>query len=159
MTKPFVYLAGPILDCTQGEANDWRRNVAGVLTQHSIVGVSPLRCEPIIGETYTAQYEDPRFGTARAIMNKNMLDVQKCDMVLAYLPKPRPGRKQSWGTIIEVAWAKAMGKASIVVTDDPEVVAHPVLNACAGWVLPTLEDGLDVVIGVLGAYAPGGKHV
>jgi hypothetical protein len=27
-TRPRVYLAGPILGCTQGEATDWRKFVA-----------------------------------------------------------------------------------------------------------------------------------
>lgn len=155
-----VYLAGPILGCTKIEANDWRIYAHNLLIPHGIIGISPLRCEPLIGERYGAGYpDDPRFGTARAIAHKNLLDVKLCHMTLAYLPKPEPGRKQSWGTICEVAWAKALDKPAIVVSDDPEVLAHPVVNSCAGWMLPTLEDGLDTLVGILGGYVPGGKNV
>src|SRR5258706_8501454 len=73
----FVYLAGPISGCTGPEAHDWRVNVSGQLARHFIKGVSPLRCEPLRGERYSLTYEDPRFGTARAIASKNFMDVQK----------------------------------------------------------------------------------
>lgn len=158
MTKKFVYLAGPITGCNIGEANDWRRFVADKLVEHNIIGISPLRCEPLIGDVYTASNPDPRFGTARAIASKNMFDVRNCDMTFAYLPTPEEGRTQSLGTIIETAWAHALGKLVIVVTDDKTLIDHPVLNLNAGWLLPTLEDGVDVVLGVLGGYS-GGKNV
>lgn len=159
--RRFVYLAGPILHCTEFEANDWRGRVDRVLRRQTdglIRGISPLRCEPIHGETYVANYPDEKFGSSRAIMNKNMFDVKNCDMVLAYLPKPPDGRQQSWGTLMEIGWARAFDKPVVLVTDDPKVVEHPVLNACAGWVLPHLDDGLDVVVGILSGYV-GGKNV
>lgn len=154
----YVYLGGPILGCNRGEANDWRHNVADQLSQSSIVGISPLRCEPLHGETYQVSTEDPRFGTARAIASKNLFDVTKCDMVLIYLPAPPPGRHQSFGSLIELAWAKALGKQTILVSDDPDILLHPVVNACAGWVLTTLDEAVDVIVGILGGYA-GGKNV
>lgn len=160
MGQKFVYLAGPILNTTNAEANDWRRDVDIRLgdSGEAIVAISPLRCEPLHGEKYTANYPDARFGTARAISSKNKYDIRACDLVLAYLPKPPPGRHQSFGTIIEIAWADMLGKPVIVVTDDPEVLEHPVINACAGWLLGTLDEGLEVVIGILGGYT-GGKNV
>lgn len=173
-----VYLAGPILHCTDAEASDWRRMVCNNLAPSHITGISPLRCEPIIGERYEIQYSDPKFGTARAIGSKNIFDVRTCDMTLAYLPRyqgtwdtmnpldqsdenvmERLAWHQSYGTIAELAWAHMAGKPTILVSNDPEVYNHPVLSACAGWVLPTLDDAIDVVIGVLGGYVPGGKNV
>ena len=49
MTK-YVYLAGPIMYCDRAEANDWRYEVANNLMEGGLVGISPLRCEPLIGE-------------------------------------------------------------------------------------------------------------
>ena len=154
----FVYLAGPILGMTEGEANNWRRVVATRLKPHGIIGVSPLRCEPIHGPTYEPGYPDERFGTARAILNKNLFDVKTCDMVLAYIPKPVVGKHHSWGTMQELAWARALDKAAILVSDDPEIRDHPVINASAGWVLDNLSDAEDVLIGILGGYT-GGKAI
>jgi nucleoside 2-deoxyribosyltransferase len=144
-----VYLAGPILDCTHGEANNWRFNMIGDLEPHGIIGVSPLRCEPLIGERYSLQYADPRFGTARAISSKNRLDVRMSDMTLCYFPA---GFSFSKGTCVELAWANAYNKPTILVSDVPEVTDHPVLQACADWILPTLDEALDVITGVLSIY-------
>lgn len=169
-TYPRVYLAGPILGCTEGEAKDWRKFVDDQLRQANIVGVSPLRCEPIIGKRYGMGYEnDPKFGVASAIAAKNMFDVRKCDFTLAYMPLPSPeqvaamradGRTwhQSYGTLEEIGWAKMADRPVILVTDDPELANHPVVRACCGWVLDSLEDAIDVLDGILGAYN-GGKNV
>ena len=152
-----VYLAGPILGCTGPEANDWRIDVAAKLADHSIIGISPLRCEPLIGERYTAEHPDPRFGVARAIAAKNRFDVRSCDITLAYLPKEM-GPNVSIGTIIECAWADDADKQVILVSDHPKIVNHPVLDACVDWKLGTLAEAIDVCIGVLGGYT-GGKNV
>lgn len=153
-----VYLAGPIVDMNKAEANDWREYVDGLLASHNIIGISPLRCEPLVGMTYNLSHQDPKFGTPKAIASKNFFDVKNCDMVIAYLPLPSEGRTQSYGTIIELAWAYAFQKQSIVVTNDPKIQTHPVVQACAGWTLDTLEDAAEVAIGILGGYT-GGKNV
>lgn len=155
--KKYVYLAGPILGCNEEEANDWRRDFCDHL-QEGVVGISPLRCEPLHGERYTMEYKDPRFGVPRAIAAKNMHDVQNCDIVLAFLPTPPPGRHQSFGTLIEMAWARAFGKQVILVTDDPEIRNHAVVDSCCNWVLDTLYEAADVCNGILGGYT-GGKNV
>ncbi len=154
----YVYLAGAILGCDEAEAHDWRRAVDGMLGGHGIVAVSPLRCEPLIGGRYLPDYADNLFGTSRAITSKNVFDVRNCDMTLAYLPRPAEGRRQSWGTMCEMAWARMLDRPVILVTDDPDVREHPVLNACANWVLGSLEEAVEVIVGVLGGYT-GGKNV
>jgi nucleoside 2-deoxyribosyltransferase len=156
--KKFVYLAGPILGQTEKQANDWRRNLAHELKMHDIVGVSPLRCEPIHGEVYSLGYPDERFGTARAIMHKNMYDVQTCDAVLAYIPVPSGAGHHSWGTMVELSWAKAFNKLTILVSEDPAVREHPVLAGQAGWIFDNFPDALDVLEGILGGYT-GGRNV
>lgn len=169
----YVYLAGPILGCTLGEANDWRKYVADKLRPHNIIGVSPLRCEPIIGDTYSAEYPDPRFGTPRAIAAKNRFDVRTCDMTLAVLPLP-VGKPQSYGTIGECFWADEGAKQVILCTNDPFVSRHPVIDSAVDWKLvtadcpggdpnfKTLEDtfnaAIEICVGVLGGYT-GGKNV
>lgn len=149
---------------THGEANDWRGYVDRELRERTggmVRGISPLRCEPIMGERYTAEYSDPRFGSSRAIGSKNLFDTVNCDMVLAYLPKPAERLDtwhQSYGTIAELAWARGKDKPSILVTNDPDISGHPVLNFCANWNLDTLEQGIDVAVGILHGYS-GGKNV
>lgn len=146
-----VYLAGPILGRTRSEANDWRDSFSFRLRDLGIVGVSPLRCEPLVGEWYGQnEYEDPRFGTARAIASKNKLDVKMCDMTLCYFPKDMPFSK---GTCGELFWANAFEKPTILVSTVAEVVKHPVMQAASSWILPSLDDAFDVISGVLSVYA------
>jgi len=157
--RKHVYLAGPILNCTGPEANDWRRYVSDRLSPHGITGISPLRCEPLIGEKYVTNYPDPKFGTAKAISAKNKYDVATCDLVFAYMPMIQ-GKRDSIGTILEIGWASSQqhSKPVILVTDDEFIINHPVMAACNGWCLPTLDDGLDVAVGLLAGYC-GGKNI
>lgn len=159
-----VYLAGPITGCTWEEANDWRTTVIHNLGHANIKGISPLRCEPLVGSRYAMGYEDPKFGTSRSIAAKNFFDVQACDMLLAYMPLTRredgttaglPQQQHSKGTLCELAWGFALRKPTILVTDDLNLAQHPVVNACAGWLLDNLEDGIEVCIGILADYAKG----
>lgn len=151
--KPTVYLAGPIAGCDKGEANDWRWQVSGKLRGSGIVGISPLRCEPLIGERYMVGYEDPRFGTPRAIASKNITDVKLCTMTLCYMPRALNERRLSVGTLLELGWAHAFGKPTILVTDYQFLLEHPVVQANASWILGTLDEAVEVIVGVLGDYA------
>lgn len=148
-----VYLAGAITGCDRNEANDWRHDVINRLAHHNIAGISPLRCEPLIGDRYQLTHQDPRFGTAKAISSKNFFDVQSCDLTLAYMPQEVNARRLSIGTLMELAWARALGKPTILVSDYPFILEHPVVQANASWTLSTLEEAVDVLIGVLGDYA------
>lgn len=154
-----LYLAGPIVGCTKGEANDWRVYVADKLAPHGIRGISPLRCEPITGHKYTGIYNDNKFGTAKAIGSKNAFDVRNCDMTLAYIPLPSNGSRHSWGTIGELAGTFFINKLAVLVSNDPIVREHPVLNAWSGWVLEDLDEAVELIIGILSGYVEGGKNI
>jgi nucleoside 2-deoxyribosyltransferase len=152
MSSKSIYLAGAIAGCDKGEANDWRDDVRAKLAQHGIIGISPLRCEPMVGKRYELNYEDPKFGTKQAIAAKNELDVRTCDLTLVYLPKALNDRRPSYGTIIELAWARILNKPVILVTDDPYLINHPLTSYCARWILPTLDDAMEVIVGVYRDY-------
>ena len=182
MNRPTVYLAGPIMNQTEAAANNWRRQASARLTRGGIRAVSPLRCEPPgVDGTYTVGYPDPKFGTARAIGSKNLFDVRNCDIILAYFPvtvdpnlsemlspdAEDDGKKRfvdgrapfSLGTVLEVGWAYALNKPAVIASEDVRLIEHPVFKACAGWIVPTLHDGLEVVEGILGGYSDNGKNV
>ena len=183
MNRKTVYLAGPISGCTKGEANDWRDGACARLAGAGITGISPLRCEPLVGERYGTDYPDPRFGIPRAIASKNIFDVRNCDMTLAYFP-PEEGvsginlgkstyftedgledgtlnqhyfKWPSVGTVWELGLAGMAGKPTIVVCQNTILIKHPVIQAASSWLLTDLEEGLDVAIGVLQDYAEGNR--
>ena len=145
-------MAGPITACTESEAKDWRKYVASQLPE-GIVGVSPLRCEPKISGRYLEVYDDPKFGTASAISGKNWFDTRNADIVLVYLPKEsRLEKGLSIGTMFEIGWASCLNKPIIVVTDDEKIRDHPLMQRNVNWILPTFEEALEVIEGLLSVY-------
>lgn len=158
MTTPLtVYLAGPITGCTKGEAKDWRKYVSDALEAYGIKAISPLRCEPLVGKTYNVRHEDPKYGTERALFFKNRFDLLRCDMVLAFMPQKTFGT--SLGTLAEISWAYTEGKPAILVSDRAELLAHPMTHFQCSWILDTLDDAIEVIGAVLGAYTPEGRGV
>ena len=155
MMPRFVYLAGPITGRSRGEAQDWRRSVAEQLADHGITVISPLRCEPLLGERYPLYGTDPRFGLPKAIAAKNKFDVKACDILLAYMPAELPF---SIGTLGEIFWAEAYGKQVILVSNDERLLKHPIISLLVGWQLDTLDGAVDTCIGILGGYV-GGKNI
>lgn len=161
---PTVYLAGGILGHNKAQANTWRVYASDILKEQHIRGISPLRCEPLVGKRYNLNYKDPKFGTARAIGAKNIFDVKQCTAMIAFLPLPPKSCHQSWGTMAEIGAARALDKPVVTATNDPKVRDHPVLDGFSSWVLfdknaqAVLDEALDLLIGLVSAYG-GGKNV
>ena len=163
MSNIHVYMAGPITGCTNGEANDWRATFGDALytasvkahpVGHRLIGVSPLRCEPIIGEVYAPEYNDNQFGHPQVIAAKNQEDVRRCDVTFAFLPSGNP---PSVGTLQEIGWAAGMGKPIILVTDNDYVRENAVIKATVPWRFrESGEDGfgkaVEVIAGIFGVY-------
>jgi len=146
--KKFIYLAGPIAGQTKASANNWRNDVCSRLID-GIVGISPLRCEPLIGDKYELAYDDKRFGTPSAISGKNWFDTVECDLILAYLPQV------SVGTIMEVAWGIALRKPIILVSDVEGIINHPLITANVNWIFDNFDDALDTIHGLFQDYING----
>ena len=151
--KKYIYLAGPIADCDYQEANEWRVYCQEKF-EPGIVGISPLRCEPLEkGKRYSEtgsvvkMWSDPR-----AIATKNWMDTESSDLVLAYLPKKLNDRRRSIGTIIEIGWAIGLRKPIILVTDDAYLTEHPLIKAKSNWIFDNFNDALDVIHGLFDDY-------
>ena len=151
--KKYIYLAGPIAGCTQEEATEWRDDVQKSLP-HGIIGISPLRCEPLKeGMRFTEDgATEKMWSDPRAIATKNWLDTESCDLVLAYLPKELNDRRPSYGTTIEIGWAIGLRKPLIVVSDDVQYMEHPLIRCNASWRLDNLPDAVEVITGLFGDY-------
>ena len=162
MNKKFVYLAGPISGCDFDEATYWRDAVSRKFLP-GIVGVSPMRvkewCENLGVIEGTDQYQahttDAEYlisGESHAIRARDFNDVKNADMVLMYAPQDVIQRVgHSVGTLIELGWASAQGVPVVLVTDHP-MMLHPLVRESAGWIVPTLELGVEAVNSVLSAY-------
>ena len=142
--KKFIYLAGPIAGLTESEATEWRHEVRSL----------PLRCEPLEpGMVYTDDgATDKMWSDPRAINAKNWLDTESADLVLAYLPKEMNDRRPSIGTIIEIGWTIGLKKPLIVVSDDEQILNHPLIECNAAWRFDNLPDAIEVISGLFGDY-------
>ena len=157
LMKKVIYLAGPIAGLNKQEGTAWRDVVSNDLREASngnIIGISPLRCEPV---QPGMKYDEPGavdklWSDPRSINAKNWLDTMSSDLVLAYLPKVYNDRRPSIGTLIEIGWTIGLNKPLIVVSDDNQLLDHPLIKCNAAWRLNELEDAVEVIIGLFGDY-------
>ena len=144
MTK-YVYLAGPIEQTTKLESGDWRQKAYLSLeyddygTSSGIKTINPLR----------ADYDDQPHNQ---ISHKNMLDVKKCDLLLANMPKVINDRRPSYGTTMEIAWFAMQLKPIVLVTDDIYLMNHPLIRTYVGWIYSDLDKATAVTKELLESY-------
>ena len=138
--KKFVYLAGPIEGCSNHEINQWRQKCYTGFNDF-IVGVNPYRAE--------READDPE--ARKRIVMKNYMDTQSSDLILAYLPKTINERRHSYGTTMEIAWGYSLRKPVVIVSDDPQVQDHPLMDM-SGAMFEELDDGIDYINILLGEY-------
>lgn len=151
---PTVYLAGPITGMTEKDARDWRVDPLAKLAAMGMRGIDPLRSEPPdVSGVYGGTYADLKFGTSKAIASKNIIDVKSADIVLCYMPQHLSPTWPSVGTLAELFMAHAWGIPTVVVTDEPRLAKHPLVQHAASWMLPSLDDALELIDGLFGAYA------
>jgi len=138
--KKFVYLAGPIEGCDNDEINKWR-DKCHLMFNDFIVGINPYRAE---------MHADTSESRKRIAM-KNYMDTQSCDLILAYLPKEINARRPSYGTTFEIAWGYSLRKPVVIVSDDPQVHHHPLMDM-SGARFWDLEEAIDYINVLLGEY-------
>lgn len=155
----FVYLAGPITGQTYEGSTSWREEVARALAP-GIVGVSPMRlkewCKQY-GKSIPHHYEGDLdtdtyllSGEPHAIAARDFHDVRICDAIFAYLPMSPYGL--SLGTVMELGWASALRKPTVIVTDDEKVSQHPLLRVQPCWILPDIDLGIAAINSILSIY-------
>lgn len=137
-----VYLAGPIAGLTYGQSTIWRTNVAKVLTELGYDVYSPMRERldlAILFDQEAIPHTHPSF---RDPFERDIHDIDRCDYVLANLWRPE-GVGPSVGTLVELGYAKALGKYIIVVAPDGEN-EHPFIKGVANSLVCTIDEALDL---------------
>ena len=146
-------MAGPITGCTMNETQSWRDYVTARL-HPNIIGVSPLRGEPPPEKegVYSAHDYESIIRTPKAIAAKNHYDTHNCDLVLAYLPLEHNQKRPSYGTVFELGWATGVQTPTILVTDDPMILEHPLFVAKVNWILDNFDDAIHVINTLFDVY-------
>lgn len=142
-----VYLAGPISGCSFTDCTDWRKYVMDNVSEY-IHTISPLRGkEHLAKENKIADsYEKDYLASARGINCRDYWDVQRCSIVFVNF---LGATKVSIGTVMEIAWARAFNKPVICVMEEDNVHQHSMLGFACGYIVPTLEIGLEILEALL----------
>jgi len=143
-----VYLAGPITGLTYEGATDWRESVSYVLNNDGIGTASPLRFKSFLkGElSIKDSYEGHALATSKAIYTRDKWDVSRSDVVLVNF---LGAEKVSIGTVLEIAWADMLNKPIVIAMEPDNIHQHSMVNECAGYIVPTLNDATNVVRALL----------
>lgn len=152
MSRPLVYLAGPIAGAHYHDATAWRDHAMLALRERSIEALSPMRGKQALQFKQISRdfrdYQDhgPAF-TAMGIMTRDFSDVKRCDALLVNL---LAGDK-SFGTAMELAWAYAFHKPVVAaVLKEGPYMRHPMLAQAIRFACSDMDEAIDVVATVLG---------
>lgn len=153
--KPIIYLAGGIAGLTGYDATDWRKAAAEELRERGVETLDPMRAKTILSghDTISHSFHDYKhlgaFFDSRGIMARDFADVKRCDALLVNLiGLERP----SLGTIMEMAWAYAMQKPTIVAIErngNPHD-GHPMIHEAISFRFEQLHEAVDAAAIVLG---------
>ena len=151
--KPRVYLAGPIAGLTYDDALDWRAQASAALSIRGIEALSPMRSKHALADrTISMNYRDYAksgpFYTSRGIMTRDYNDVRRADALLVNL---LGFRKQTTGTVMELGWAFAFQKPTVVVIEPSGNVhdQHPMIVETFDYRVATMEEAIDAVAVIL----------
>lgn len=148
-----VYLAGPISGCSYDEAVDWREGVIGALAGKRIKGLSPMRCKNYLEGMKDLDKNCIEYGainclsSPRGIMTRDRFDCTRCDVLLVNL---LGAKKVSIGTVMEIAWADLSRIPIIVVMEPGNIHEHAMVSEAIGFRVGTLNEAIDLVVGILG---------
>jgi nucleoside 2-deoxyribosyltransferase len=143
-----VYLAGPIAGLPYKGAVDWRQKVTNKLATYHINTLSPMRHKIDLGEEVQIQdsYEHLPLSSRKGLTARDRYDVMRCDLVLFNFLDTQ---KASIGSCIEVGWADAWRKPMVAVITEGNVHYHAMIRECAGFIVPTLREAVDLVQQIL----------
>jgi nucleoside 2-deoxyribosyltransferase len=144
-----VYLAGGITGLSYEEATAWREEACKQFAPHGITGLSPLRHKTyLLGETSLADtYSDLNvMSTEKGITTRDRWDCQRSDVVLFNL---MDATRVSIGTMIEIGWADSARRPIVLAMETGGLHDHAIVRACAGFIVPTLQEAIDTVITLL----------
>lgn len=112
-----AYLAGPIMDCTDTECNDWRQDLASVLQTYGVKALDPMRRD----------YRGRQDECYAKIVEQDKKDIDAADIVIVRYTRP------SVGTSMEMLYAWEKEKFVILWADQgiplsPWLIYHCHIN-------------------------------
>ena len=122
-----IYLAGPVFN-TIDEDQKWRQYFKKEILAKGFEVIDPLELRDYRGLEEEKMVE---------IVEKDLKDLKKSDILLIYAPKP------SWGTAMEIAYAYMQSKQIITVAPKKEI--SPWLKYHSDLIVFSFEELLEVL--------------
>lgn len=149
MSRPIVYLAGPITGTSYGECTDWRKAAKSLFDAVGIDGMSPMRHKDYLSSESKVGdcYNNTILSSQRGITARDRFDTQRADLVLVnMLGAQRP----SLGTVLEIAWADSK-RIPIVLIMEPEgnVHDHAMIRELCPFRVETIDEGVSTAVKIL----------
>lgn len=143
MSRPKVYLSGPMAGLTYEEGSEWREYVRDKLGQ-GVNCLSPYRGkEHFKGQVIKNQEYTHVMSTPKAITFRDRWDTTQSDVVLVNLTEHF---KFSIGTVMEIAWAdQARVPVVAVIPQESEYFKHPILTQCCAYIVQDLDEAIQIV--------------
>lgn len=126
-----VYLAGAIFGKSDNECKYWRKTVAAALANVGAEALDPM----------SRDYRGRELENKEAIVNDDLRDIRNSDIVFVRADTP------SWGTAMELVYAKQMGKF-VCAWGVPEKVS-PWLVMHSTVCERTFDDALAALLGAI----------
>ena len=129
MSTKKIYLSGPIQDCCQNDAKDWRTRAKERLAGRFII-LDPMR----------RSFRDNEIDSANEIVEFDLQDIRDADVILVNYAKA------SIGTAMEVFYAAHdLGKFVISFSPIPYRNCSPWMVRFSTKILPGLEEALRYI--------------
>ena len=122
-----IYLAGPVFKTTN-EDQKWRQYIKKEILAKGFEVIDPLELRDYRGLEKEKMIE---------IVEKDLKDLKRSDILLIYAPKP------SWGTAMEIVYAYLQSKQIITVAPEKEI--SPWLKYHTDILVSSFEELLEVL--------------
>lgn len=142
MTRPIVYLAGPIKGLTYQQANRWRQNAAHALNLIGLDSINPIEPEMISEIGVLGSSWPGLMSNQRAIVAKDRFAVMNraAAMLVNFLDAPAV----SIGTCVEFGWANAAQIPIVTILPEDNPHNHAFIREMSNWIVSDLEAAIDV---------------
>src|SRR6478736_591828 len=119
MSRPSVYLAGPIKGLNFNDATTWRDKAVQGLLSHGILAYSPMRAKDYLQNDKNIDSSDSNYSqfplsVPPAVVCRDFMDCTTRDAIIVYL---LGAKTVSIGTVCEIAWAYQARKPIILVME------------------------------------------
>jgi nucleoside 2-deoxyribosyltransferase len=141
IVKNYVYLAGPMEDCTKEHMTGWRSYTKNKLSQMEIDSLDPTRRVSFHDELYLGEQHTPVQSVCRRIFKMDMQDIANSTVVLADV---RRDSGRGTGTSMELMFAHMKNKIIILWADKDDLI-HPFYESIYTEKYFELEDCLDAI--------------